>query len=211
VHPVVADPGPRSPYVRHLIDLGHRTIIDGSAVGRLAIELASQIRAGGSIAPGFVVTTGAFRQSMVAAGVRDELGALVAAARLGVVDGAPDRARPHELMVELIRTAGPSPEVVTAIANAYPALGIEDLGPARVVVRTSPVGDPVPDLPVPVRGLRAVLDCVVSCWVSVFEPAAVATWTGPSVPETAVVVQALGSRVDPLRSRADCREEAGSG
>jgi hypothetical protein len=135
---------------------------------------------------------------MVAAGVRGELQALLVAARLAVADGSATAGdRPCELMAGLIRTAGPSADVVTAIANAYPALGIEDFGPAQVVVRPSPIGEPIPDRSVPVRGLRAVLDRVVSCWVSVYEPAAIATWTGPGLPETAVIVQALAG--SPLR------------
>jgi hypothetical protein len=108
---------------------------------------------------GFVVTPAAFVESMKAAGVAGALDAIqrdAAAADPAVHDGLCREA------VRLVRAAGPAPRVAAAVGNAYPALGIEDLGPARVVVTADePQADP--SAPV-VRGLRAVLAAIVDRW-----------------------------------------------
>jgi phosphoenolpyruvate synthase/pyruvate phosphate dikinase len=98
-------------------------------------------------------------------------------------------------MAPLMRTAATSEPVVAAVRSAYPALGIEGFGPARVVVRPSfGEEDAGPAaLAEVVRGLPAVLERVGACWASLADPARVAVRAehgqlGP--PTTAVIVQA---------------------
>jgi hypothetical protein len=111
-------------------------------------------------APGFVVPVKAFQESMVAAGVASALDAIRAEAV--AADGVA-RERLQRASAELVRSAGPSAGVVAAVADAYPGLGIEDFGPARVVVRVA-VERARPDGPEPVRGLPAVLAAIVDRW-----------------------------------------------
>jgi phosphoenolpyruvate synthase/pyruvate phosphate dikinase len=59
--------------------------------------------------------------------------------------------------------AGPSAGLVAAVADVYPGLGIEDFGPARVVVQAvDRAGGP--ERSEPVRGLPAVLAAIVDRW-----------------------------------------------
>lgn len=137
---------------------------------------------------GFVVTRDAFEQSMAAAGRAGVLAAIRAEA--AAADGAV-RERLHRAAAGLVRHSGPSAELAAAVADLYPALGIEDFGPARVVVRA--VDEPSGAVePVPVRGLAAVLTAVVDSW---------ADSAGAGAGGTAVIVHVAPPARSTLRDR----------
>jgi pyruvate,water dikinase len=132
---------------------------------------------------GFVLTVAAYLDSMDAAGVRAELARLhaLALAAAGRSGGEPELADLCTEMRDVVRKAGPSPEVVEEIHAAYRDLGIEDFGPVTVAVRSSALGEDgaaasfagMHSSFTNVRGADALLAQVLECWASTVAPRAI--------------------------------------
>jgi phosphoenolpyruvate synthase/pyruvate phosphate dikinase len=179
-----------------LAEAAHR---DVQAVGHEAQRLGRRIAAGLTERPGFVLTTGLHVAALTAAGVSSALADLQA--RAGAADAPVLRTELCARMAPLMRTAAMSEPVVAAVRSAYPALGIEGFGPARVVVRPSVrEEDAGPEVSAEVvRGLPALLERVGACWASLADPARVAARAEhgqPGPPTAAVIVQAAPRRSD---------------
>jgi hypothetical protein len=151
---------------------------------------APGLPAPGDVSAGFVVTASAFGDSMSAAGVTHTLGALWFAATLADADD--DRRRLCGRITDLVRAAGPSDAVVSAVGCAYPGLDIDDFGPMTVDVLPATAvegGDGDGERAPCVRGLPAVLHRIVECWAARFTPDAVAAWAGAEPPQPEVLVR----------------------
>jgi pyruvate,water dikinase len=111
---------------------------DADTVGAKAANLGEMLAADLPVPAGFVLTVAAYLDSMDAAGVRAELARLhaLALAAAGRSGGEPELADLCTEMRDVVRKAGPSPEVVEEIHAAYRDLGIEErrllLAAARV-------------------------------------------------------------------------------
>jgi hypothetical protein len=140
--------------------IGGSRASSGSALPRVDGELVQALSSPhGDV--GFVVPAAAFRSSTVASGVAGALDAILAEA--AVTADPADCERLRREAAELVNSAGPSAGLVAAVADVYPGLGIEDFGPARVVVQAvDRVGGP--ERSEPVRGLPAVLAAIVDRW-----------------------------------------------
>jgi rifampicin phosphotransferase len=164
----------------------------GAALGRLA-------RAGFRVPPGFCVTASAYLDFLDREGLREKIGAALAAADdsdPAALDAA--AARIGELFV-----ARPVPAATAAaIADAYAALS-DGTGDLPVAVRSSATAEDQPGLSAAgqhdsylnIRGQAAVLDAVRRCWASLWSARAIGyrarRGVDPDEVSIAVVVQRL--------------------
>jgi pyruvate,water dikinase len=156
---------------------------DADTVGAKAADLGEMLAADLPVPAGFVLTVAAYLDSMDAAGVRAELARLhaLALAAAGRSGGEPELADLCTEMRDVVRKAGPSPEVVEEIHAAYRDLGIEDFGPVTVAVRSSALGEDgaaasfagMHSSFTNVRGADALLAQVLECWASTVAPRAI--------------------------------------
>jgi pyruvate,water dikinase len=170
---------------------------DTAVAGGKGANLGELVHAGFAVPPGFVITAGAYLESMAAAGVREEL-----AAGAAPKDGGDLRRRSEELR-QLVQKAGLGEHVRRAAIDAYEQLG-RRLGDARpsVAVRSSATAEDAADTSFAgmnatitnVCGVDALLDAVVEAWSSLFGERVLSYRTAQRLeaePAIAVVVQAM--------------------
>ncbi|MCE3555157.1 phosphoenolpyruvate synthase [Pseudonocardia sp. RS11V-5] len=192
---------PDTHWVRPLSEV---TAKDADLVGGKAANLGELVAAGFPVPNGFAVTADAYRDSMAAAGVHEELGTLYSEA----IRAAFERQRQTTLaglcqrMQELVRKAGLCAELVKQVHTAYAGLGIEDLGPVSVAVRSSALGEDssttsfagVHATFTDVRGASELGERIADCWASALSPRALvyrAEFGDNTPPAVAVVVQLM--------------------
>ena len=191
----VAPPSPvvlGGDYIRRFAELRQG---DFELAGRKGASLGELHSAHFPVPEGFVITTPAYLHAMEVAGVREKLGQLSRDA------GATDQAllaRDAQALRDLVQQAGLSPDLESAIALAYRALG----DAAHVIVRSSAshedragtaLGDRC-EVFFDVAGEAALFAAVVSCWMSVWGERVIAYRAGKgsrSEPAIAVVVQRM--------------------
>lgn len=170
---------------------------DGLArVGGKALGLGSLLHDGLQVPPGFVVTTDAYRESVVWPGLATEVVRMLDGAETTAAQrGASERIRAMFERVEMSDTVG------TEIALAYRRLGGGQ--PIPVAVRSSATAEDLADASFAgqqetylwVRGEDAVVRSVMRCWGSLFTPQAIAYRAHFGVPTRdlamAVVVQRM--------------------
>ncbi|MFR9802360.1 phosphoenolpyruvate synthase [Pseudonocardia sp. RS010] len=180
------------------------SVADAAEVGGKAANLGELVAAGFPVPNGFVVTADAYRDSIGAAGVGEEI-----ATRYAETLRA---AREHrsrlslsadcERIQELVHKAGLGADLAQQVHTAYAGLGIEDLGPASVAVRSSALGEDSSSASyagvhatfTDVRGARELCDRIVDCWASALAPRALAYRAergDTAQPVVAVVVQLM--------------------
>ena len=152
-------------FVRRLSEVG---AADRPSAGGKAAALGELTRAGLPVPGGCVVTAAAFGRVMAAA---DPSGALVRSVAEVAAGDVPAIARAAARVRALITEAPVTPEVASAITEAY-----QDLGAATVAVRSSATMEDtaeasfagLQDTYLAVRGASAVLDAVRGCWASLW-------------------------------------------
>ena len=174
---------------------GDLTLADVGEVGGKGANLGELTAAGLPVPPGFVVTAGAYRDAMVAAGVDTELAVLAASAD---PDDPPSLATAAAEAQRVIRSVRIPEHLVNAVRAAYRALG--PTGP--VAVRSSATDEDSGDTSfagmnatfTDVVGSQAVVDAVRGCWASLYGERVLAyraaRHTG-SEPAIAVIVQTM--------------------
>ncbi|GAA2864809.1 phosphoenolpyruvate synthase [Pseudonocardia halophobica] len=184
--------------------LSEVTAGDVGEVGGKAANLGELTVAGFPVPKGFVLTADAYRDSMAAAGVQEELGTLYT----GAIRAAFERQRQATLaglceqMQDLVRKSGLPPDLVRQVHTAYAGLGIQDLGPVSVAVRSSALGEDssamsfagVHSTFTDVRGASELVDRIADCWASALSPRALAyraEFGDNTPPAVAVVVQVM--------------------
>ncbi|GAA4677619.1 hypothetical protein GCM10023215_07960 [Pseudonocardia yuanmonensis] len=184
--------------------LSEVTAADAPVVGAKAANLGELVAAGFPVPKGFVLTADAYRDSTAAAGVQEELGTLYGEA----IRAAFERQRQTTLaglcerMQDLVRKVGLRPELVQQVHTAYAGLGIEDLGPVSVAVRSSALGEDssatsfagVHSTFTDVRGAGELVEHIADCWASALSPRALvyrAEFGDNTQPAVAVVVQLM--------------------
>lgn len=208
------------PGVRPLAGLARA---DAATVGGKAAGLGELIAAGFAVPPGFVVTAPAYREAMRAGGVLDALdeGFDRLLARVGAGEPGDDPAPDCARLQELVRAAGPPPELAEEIHRAYAALA-DGSGPVAVAVRSSAIGEDsgthsfagIHSSFTHVRGEDELDRRVADCWASAFAPRALAYRAGRGLagpPAVAVVVQRMvesdcagvAFTADPVTGRTD--------
>ncbi len=162
----------------------------GASLGRLS-------RAGFAVPDGLVVTTGAYREFVARAGLREPLQAVLA--RVSAADpGDPASAEAAARRIgELFAAAAVPEEIANVVTAAYAELG-EDVA---VAVRSSATAEDRPDVSaagqqdtfLDVRGANEVLGAVRRCWASLWTARAIAyrarAGFGTAEVSIAVVVQ----------------------
>jgi pyruvate,water dikinase len=188
-------------WVQHLSEV---TANDADRVGGKAANLGELVAAGFPVPKGFVLTADAYRDSMAAAGVHEEIGTRFGEAIRAALE------RQHQATLtsvcepiqELVRKAGLSVELVRQVHTAYAGLGIEDLGPVTVAVRSSALGEDgsatsfagVHATFTDVRGASELCERIADCWASALSPRALvyrAEFGDATEPAVAVVVQLM--------------------
>ncbi|GAA2103496.1 phosphoenolpyruvate synthase [Microlunatus panaciterrae] len=181
-------------FVRDFSSLSRSEV--GVAGGKGA-NLGELTRAGLPVPPGFVLTAGAYLESMDAAGARDQLKQLLRDA----LRDAGDTARLGEVcasMQALVRQAGIDALVREELVSAYLELGDQ----VTVAVRSSATSEDAADTSFAgmnatytnITGEQALVDSVLSCWVSLFSPRVIAYRASSGMdeePAMAVVVQQM--------------------
>jgi pyruvate,water dikinase len=174
---------------------------DTDIAGGKGANLGEMTRAGLPVPPGFVVTSAAYVEALEAAGIRDDLRELTAAA-------AADEQRPEAAAArarELVAGVAVPDSLRDEIAAAYGRIGDGD---ALVAVRSSAIGEDSKEASFAgmnetytnIRSAEAVVDHVLQCWASVYGERVVAYRGRHDVtaePVIAVVVQLM---VDAERS-----------
>jgi pyruvate,water dikinase len=149
---------------------------DAGQVGGKGANLGELVRADFPVPPGFVVTAGAYLDSMEAAGVRTALAETAAAIDPRSPASLDDGAR---TLQDLVRAAGLTDELRAEVAAAYGQLASshpDTAAPPLVAVRSSAVGEDSQDSSFAgmhstftnVSGVEAVLQAVVDCWASAY-------------------------------------------
>lgn len=164
------------------------------SVGGKAVGLARLIGFGFDVPPGFVVTTGAYLESVTTTGISDRIEMICA-------DESLDNADRSAAIGKLFSSQMISPDAVTAIRASYRRL-CGDRGEVAVAVRSSATAEDLAtasfagqqDTYLGVRGEEAVLDKVASCWASLFSFRAIeyrSRFDGLAAPAMGVVVQEM--------------------
>ena len=172
-------------------------LTDTATVGGKGANLGELTRAGLPVPPGFVVTTAAYERAIEAAGVRDDLRTRFAEACNQVDDPGALTAASDRLQ-ELVRKAGPPPEVADAVLAAYHRLGVD----VPVAVRSSATAEDTAGTSFAgmhetfanVVGDVALLERLVDCWTSLYGERVIAYRAGQGLteePALAVVVQSM--------------------
>ena len=172
---------------------------DSPAFGGKSSVLGALIEAGIQVAPGFGVSTSAFRAFVREAGLGGKIAAELSRVSPGDVDSVVSAAH---AIGEAMRSA-PVPGVVRdELAAAYAALADETCTPEPpVAVRSSALGEDGEDATFAgqlesylwVRGEDHVAEAVRDCWVSLFGPPAIAyrAHVGQEEPAMGVAVQLM--------------------
>jgi pyruvate,water dikinase len=172
---------------------------DSPAFGGKSSMLGALIEAGIPVAPGFAVSTGAFRAFVREAGLGGKIAAELSRVFPGDVDSVVSASH---AIGEAMRSA-PVPDVVRhELAAAYAALAEETGTPEPpVAVRSSALGEDGEDATFAgqlesylwVRGADHVANAVRDCWVSLFGPPAIAyrAHVGLGEPAMGVAVQLM--------------------
>jgi phosphoenolpyruvate synthase/pyruvate phosphate dikinase len=172
---------------------------DSPAFGGKSSTLGELIAAGIPVAPGFAVSTGAFRAFVRGAGLEGKLAAELARVTAGDVDTV---VSVSHAIGEAMRFAPLPPPVREEIAHAYEALAAETgISEPPVAVRSSALGEDGEDATYAgqlesylwIRGADHVCDAVRDCWVSLFGPPAIAyrAHVGDDEPAMGVAVQLM--------------------
>ncbi|MFI6430980.1 phosphoenolpyruvate synthase [Rhodococcus oryzae] len=182
-----------SKYVLGLDEVG---LADAGSVGGKAANLGEMTRLKLAVPPGFVITTGAYLETMEAGGIRSEL----------YTHRVPDAVEGPLLSDQAERLRGivldaPLPDAVrAAITGAYHRLGdsirvaVRSSAPAEDAADTSFAG--IHDSFTNVSGDDAVLDAVRNCWASLWSERALSYRAAREYgeePSVAVVVQTMVS------------------
>jgi rifampicin phosphotransferase len=169
--------------MRYVLNLPDCTQEHAAQLGGKAIGLGSLIEAGLPVPPGFAITTDAYRRSVRAAGLQDQITALLDTAAAG----ADDR-DVSERIIELFDGAMLDGDVAAEIDEAYTRLsGGHD---TPVAVRSSATAEDLPDASFAgqqetylwIRGAQAVREHVLRCWASLFTPRAIGYRARRNVP-----------------------------
>ena len=172
---------------------------DSQSFGGKSSALGELIAAEIPVAPGFALSTGAFRAFVEEAGLDGKIAVELSRVSPGDVDSVV--AASHAIS-EALRSA-PVPESVRdGIARAYAELSEEaGLPDPPVAVRSSALGEDAEDTTFAgqlesylwVRGAEHVGDAVRDCWVSLFGPPAIAyrAHLGQDEPAMGVAVQLM--------------------
>jgi pyruvate,water dikinase len=178
-----------------VVGLGNVSKADVPRVGGKGANLGELMLAGLPVPPGFVVTADAYLQAMDHAGVRAALQQQVAEVD---VDDPGALARVAGELQDLVRTAGMSDGLRSAVLDGYAQLGHE----ARVAVRSSATAEDTASTSFAgmnetftnVRGGEDLVERIVECWASLWSPRVVAyraTQKLAAEPAIAVVVQQM--------------------
>ncbi|MBK8169818.1 MAG: phosphoenolpyruvate synthase [Sandaracinaceae bacterium] len=181
-----------TPRVRWLQEL---TRTDVPSAGGKAANLGELIQAGVPVPPGFVVVADAYLDAMQKSNARNSLIKTVAQ-----IDSTNTAALTiaSESLVALVRHAGVPAATRAQILEAYRRMGPDVL----VAVRSSATSEDgtaasfagIHATFTNVRGEQALVDAVVGCWASLWEPRAIAYRASRGLteePAIAVVVQAM--------------------
>lgn len=160
--------------MNHVLSLDECLFHGLARVGGKAVGLGSLLQQGLQVPPGFVVTTDAYRESVVWPGLSSEVARML--------DGAETTAAQHdasERIRMLFDRVEMSDTVATEIALAYRRLGKGE--PIPVAVRSSATAEDLADASFAgqqetylwIRGEDAVVRSVMRCWGSLFTPQAI--------------------------------------
>jgi pyruvate,water dikinase len=198
-----------SEYIAGFQDLRKDDVL---VAGGKGANLGEMTRIGLPVPPGFVLTARAFLAAADAAGIRDRLRALLAAADPDDPQGLVQSAEAMRQLVHQLEIPG---AIQTALLDAY-----HGLGPAvSVAVRSSATAEDtggtsfagMHETFTNVIGDAALLDRVRACWASLYSPRVVSYRKSQGMteePSIAVVVQTM---VDSARSGVVFTAEPSSG
>jgi len=172
---------------------------DSPAFGGKSAALGELIAAEIPVAPGFALSTGAFRAFVREAGLDGKIAAELSRVAPGDVDSV---VRASHAISEAMRFAPVPAPVRDEIARAYAELADEaGVREPPVAVRSSALGEDGEDATFAgqlesylwVRGAEHVADAVRDCWVSLFGPPAIAyrAHVGQEEPAMGVAVQLM--------------------
>jgi pyruvate,water dikinase len=170
-------------------------ITDTALVGGKGANLGELTAAGLPVPPGFVVTADAYRYALEAAGVDEQLAALVAGAH---PDDPDDLERAAAAAQELVRGVAMPTDLTEAVLEAYHRLG----DGVRVAVRSSGTAEDGAETSFAgmnatftnIAGDRELLAAVVGCWASLYSARVIsyrASRSVEEVPTLGVVVQEM--------------------
>jgi pyruvate,water dikinase len=168
---------------------------DVPRVGGKGANLGELVAAGLPVPPGFVITADAYLQAVERAGVRQALAERMATVP---VDSPAELERAAAELQDLVRSAGLTEDLRTAVLEAYAQLGPEP----RVAVRSSATAEDTASTSFAgmnqtftnVHGGAELVDRVADCWASLWSPRVVAyraTQGLTAEPAIAVVVQQM--------------------
>lgn len=155
----------------HVVSFDGPAAVDKAVVGGKGANLGKLVQAGFPAPPGFCLTTRAYDEFVAAAGLDTEIAALLAGADYGDADDVETRAA--KVRDLFLQTTIP-PTIADAISTAYRDLGddvyvaVRSSGTAEDLAEASFAG--LHDTLLDIRGARAVLNAVRTCWASL--------WTG---------------------------------
>jgi phosphoenolpyruvate synthase len=160
--------------MRYVVELGDCTKERSAEVGGKAIGLGSLIHAALPVPPGFAITTDGYRRSVQAAGVQEQITALLNTAS----SAGTDRVVSQQI-IALFDDAMLDGDVAAEIDEAYARLS--EGADMPVAVRSSATAEDLPDASFAgqqdtylwIQGAPAVRAHVVRCWASLFTPRAI--------------------------------------
>ena len=170
-------------------------------VGGKAIGLGSLLGQERDVPPGFVVTTGAYREWVAEHGLGREIARLVG----GATDAAAQEAASREIHA-LFTGAALTGDLAAEVAAAYRRLG-DDAG-IVVAVRSSATAEDLAEASfagqqesyLGVTGTDSVLAHVVRCWASLFTPQAISYRLRLGIPAGQVAMAVLVQRLVPAEA-----------
>jgi rifampicin phosphotransferase len=182
--------------MRYALPLADCTADRAPEVGGKAIGLGSLLRQERDVPPGFVVTTGAYREWVAGQGLGREIERLVG----GAADAARQEAASREIHA-LFAGAALTGALAAEVAAAYARLG--DGPDAVVAVRSSATAEDAADASfagqqesyLGVTGAESVLAHVVRCWASLFTPQAISYRLRLGIPADQVAMAVLVQRL----------------
>jgi pyruvate,water dikinase len=182
--------------VRYALPLADCTADRAAEVGGKAIGLGSLLRQERDVPPGFVVTTGAYREWVAAHRLDREIARLAG----GATDAAGQEAASRAIH-DLFWGAALTGELAAEVAAAYRRLG--DGSDTVVAVRSSATAEDLADASfagqqesyLGVTGVESVLWHVVRCWASLFTPQAISYRRRLCIPVDEVAMAVLVQRL----------------
>ena len=144
-------------------------------VGGKGASLAQLAAVGLPVPPGFHITTDAYRSFVIENGLQEQILATVSAV---TADQPTSLEEASSKIGRMFAQGSMSAEIVTAIRQAYVALGGDDLS---VAVRSSATAEDLPELSfagqqetyLNMRGEAMVLDAIKRCWASLWTARAI--------------------------------------